>query len=458
MDTEREIDKLFEKLFPICRSITGNGVRQTLSILQKVTDFDIKEIPSGTKCYDWEVPEEWNIDDAYVENSKHEKIVDFKENNLHVMSYSIPVNKKINYSQLVQHIHTIPEIPDAIPYRTSYYNKNWGFCISDEQLKNISKDDDFHVVIKSTLKPGSLTYGEFLLKGESKQEILISTYCCHPSLGNDNLSGMVLWILLLRYLKEVKRKFTYRFVIIPETIGSITYLSQNESKMKNIFCGLILTCVAGPGKIGYKKSFLGNHILDTTIIETLLELNTDFELYPFDIFGSDERQYSSPFFRIPVGIITKDKFYEYENYHTSKDNLEFINSKYLLETLKIYQKILEKIEFIQPTNVNIDSEKELKKDETCYISLNSYCEPMLSKYGLYPIVGGNNQVDKLNTDDKNSKKKIDPKTLTIIKWILFYSDGKTSIEEISKITKISLEDIQKVIPKLIEKGLLKNMG
>ena len=286
-----EVDNLLKELFPICRSITGNGVRQTLSILKRVTDFNIKEIPSGTKCYDWTIPNEWNIIDAYVEDSSGKKIIDFKNNNLHLVSYSQPVDKTMSYPELIKHLHTLPDLPNAIPYRTSYYNENWGFCLSHKNFQKLDKNEQYHVIIDSTLEPGNLTYGDYVIKGSSDKEFLFSTYCCHPSLGNDNLSGPVLWSLLLRSLKKQKPRYSYRFIIVPETIGAIAYLSQNETKMKQIIGGFILTCVAGPNNFGYKSSYLGNNLIDKVVDSTFNDLGLSYIKHPFDINGSDENTF-----------------------------------------------------------------------------------------------------------------------------------------------------------------------
>lgn len=340
----KEADELLHRLFPICRSITGDGVRQTLSILQKVSNFDLKEIRSGRPCYDWTIPEEWNIKDAYIEDSDGKRVIDFRISNLHVVSYSIPIDRKMDFGELRGHLHTLPGLPDAIPYRTSYYNRDWGFCLSYNQLKRMDNNKRYHVVIDSTLKPGSLTYGESLIKGSGKGEFLFSTYCCHPSLANDNLSGQVLWALLLRELRARKLKYSYRFLIAPETIGAIAYLSHNESAIKNLSGGFVITSVAGPGKFGYKHTYLGNHFIDKAVEENFNKSGIDYVSYPFDVNGSDERQYSSPYFRIPIGTICKDKYYEYDYYHTSLDDLDFISAENLVETLTLYLSTIDKIE------------------------------------------------------------------------------------------------------------------
>lgn len=458
-----EIDNILYRLFPICRSITGDGVRKTLAILSEITNFEILEIPTKTKCYDWTIPKEWNVNDAYVKDQNGNKIIDFQKNNLHLKSYSIPIHKKMSFKELELHLETLPDLPDAIPYRTSYYKESWGFCISHNQFTNLEKNSTYEVVIDTTLKEGNLTYGQKIVKGESKYEFLISTYCCHPSLANDNLSGMVLWILLLQWIKKKKRKHSYRFVIVPETIGAIAYLSKNESEMKKISGGFILTCVAGPNNIEYKKSFQGNHFLDNLVLKKLEELNLHFKIHDFDINGSDERQYSSPFFRIPIGTICKSKYYEYDYYHTSKDNLEFIKSKNLIEMFQIYISIIEEMErfenFQDKEILNPKNNSSGKK----FLSLMPYCEPMLSKRNLYPTNGGTIKqrmfdVKKEHHDRKyqdTNENKITGKYLDTIRWVLFYSDGMFSIEDIAEKTGIPYDELLLAANELCTNNLLK---
>ena len=437
---KKEADIILKKLFPICRSITGESVRETLSILKGIVDFNINEIPSGTCCYDWEIPDEWNIYDAYIKDEYGNKIIDFKKNNLHVVNYSTSINETISFSKLKDHLHTTPDLPSAIPYRTTYYKKTWGFCISHEQFLALDKNQNYHVYIDSTLKPGSLTYGEGLINGNSGQEFLISTYCCHPSLANDNLSGIVLWALLFRQLRSMKTRHSYRFIIAPETIGAIAYLFKNKEAMKKITGGFVLTTVAGPGKFGYKQTFDGKHLIDKIVDRTFKELNLDYISYPFNITGSDERQYSAPYFRIPLGTITKDKYQEYEYYHTSLDNLNFIGPDYLVETLNIYLKVIEKLE-----------------KNHIYNSLNPYCEPMLSKRGLYPSIGGQIKPSKSRDNNYNIShdKIITDEDMHAYIWLMFYSDGETSLLDISEKIDLPLERLFELAQNLQEKGLLK---
>lgn len=433
------IPTLMKQLFPICRSITGFGVRKSLNILKEISDFKIFEIPSGTKCFDWTVPDEWNIKDAFIEDSKGNKIIDFQKNNLHVVNYSIPIDETLTFTKLKNHLYTLPNIPDAIPYRTSYYKREWGFCLEQNKFEKMDHDTEYHVVINSSLSKGSMTLGEYLIKGESKNEFIFSTYCCHPSMANDNLSGMILWILLLQYLKSKNTKFSYRFLIMPETIGTISYLSKNQFTMSNVIGGFVLTCVGGPGDISYKSTFLETHPIDKIVTDTLDDNNIKFKKFPFVPRGSDERQFSSPGFRIPIGLICKDKFHEYENYHTSLDNLEFISESSILSIFSLYVKIIDALEQSNDLIFHKDN-KKIKNKKTnfpIFKSLNPNCEPMLSKRNLYPTIGGTLK-QSMSKDELVSNNKIN---LDLLLNILFYSDGNTSVEYISLKSRISEDEI-----------------
>lgn len=425
----KEIDNLLRVLFPLTRSITGEGLRKTLRVLKTVANFNIFEVPSGTKCFDWKIPPEWQISAAYIKDSSGKKIVDFSDNNLHLVNYSESVNKIVSFKELDEHLHTLPDLPKAIPYRTSYYKKNWGFCISYNQYKKLARDGKYHVVIKSKFKRGSLTYGEKVLNGFSGQEYLISTYSCHPSLANDNLSGIILWSLLLRELKKTKTYHSYRFVIAPETIGALSYLWSKKNVISKVKGGFVITCVAGSGPLGYKETFLGNHLIDKVVRMVFRDLGIAYKKYPFDVHGSDERQYSSPYFRIPIGTITKDKYYEYRYYHTSLDNLKFIKSTYLVHTLRIYLKVIEYLEL-----------------NRVYKSLNPWGEPMLGKRGVYPDIGGAVNPKRTNRDN-----------LEIMRWLLFYCDGQNSLLDIYEKTGVSLPWLDENVQRLQEMKLLKEV-
>ena len=338
-----DLYRLIERLYPICRSITGNGVRETLDIIKEFLSLEVNEVPTGTQVFDWTVPDEWNIKDAYIKNEKGEKIVDFKKLNLHVLNYSMPVHETMDLETLKAHLFTIPEYPDWIPYRTSYHNKNWGFCISHNQLLRL-KDGSYEVKIDSTLQPGSLTYGEHFIKGSSSEEVIISCHVCHPSLCNDNLSGIVVATFLARELEKLPLKYSYRFLFIPGTIGSITWLSLNEDKIKNIRHGIVLTLLGDKTKFHYKKSRRGDAEIDRIILRQLKNKFTDFGIIDFYPYGYDERQFCSPGFNLPVGRLSRKPHGEFPEYHTSADNLDFVKPEHLSESLDLLLSVIRELE------------------------------------------------------------------------------------------------------------------
>jgi aminopeptidase-like protein len=435
---------LLQRLFPICRSITGNGVRESFSIIKERIDLHLEEVPSGTTCYDWTVPDEWNIREAWIEDKAGNRVLDFKDNNLYVVNYSVPVDTELTFAELREHIHTMPEMPDAVPYRTSYYNRTWGFCMKQNRFLSLNRDEKYHVKIDSSLEPGSLTYADLIVPGTSGKEFLISTYCCHPSLANDNLSGMVLTTLLAQMLTSNKTFHSYRIVIVPETIGAIAYLSMNDAAMRSLSGGFVVTTVAGPGKHGYKQSFLGDSLVDRVVYRTFDELGVDHVIYPFSVNGSDESQYSAPHFRIPVGTITKDKYYEYEYYHTSLDNLSYISASDLISTLKLYVSCIEKLEM-----------------NRSYKSLMPYCEPMLGKRNLYPKIGGAIEQNVGGARDHSStiydcspERVITGEDLDAMGWLMFYSDGSASLLDIAERTRLPMRLLHMTAQRLTECALL----
>jgi aminopeptidase-like protein len=447
-DLVAEADALLRRLFPICRSITGNGVRQTLAILRDIAPFNLTEIPSGTVCYDWTVPDEWNVRNAYVVDSTGHRVIDFQQSNIHLVNYSIPFEGTLTFDELAPHLYTLPNMPTAIPYRTTYYNRAWGFCLMHEQFQKLDRGTTYHVVVDTMLQPGSLTYGEALLSGTSGKEFLISTYVCHPSLANDNLSGVILWTLLLRELRSRNLHHSYRFVIAPETIGALTYIARNEAAVRALTGGLVATTVAGPGRFGYKQTFHGDSVIDRAVRLTFRELGLEFNEYPFDVNGSDERQYSTPGLRVPVGTICKDKYYEYPYYHTSLDNLEFVSAANLVETLKLYVLAIEKLE-----------------QNRTYRSLNPIGEPMLGKRGLYPKTGGAIKQKAADTTAHGKRSyAVDAgnilygNELDAIRWVLFYADGQTSLLDVAEKTTLPLKQLFEVAEKLTAGELLEAVG
>ncbi|MEN8203756.1 MAG: DUF4910 domain-containing protein [Bacteroidota bacterium] len=416
--------QLVKELFPYCRSITGNGVRQTLKTIQKSIPLELIEIPTGTKVLDWEIPEEWNISDGYILDDKANKIVDFKELNLHVLNYSTPVNKKVSLQELKDHTFTLPAHPDLIPYRTSYYQKKWGFCMSQNQLDSLS-EGEYQVYIDSEHKKGSLSYGELYIKGNSSKEVLISTHICHPSLANDNLSGISVATFLAQYLLGRTLNYSYRFLFIPGTIGSIAWLSRNEDKLEHIEHGLTITLLGDQSNFTYKRSRRGNSEIDK-IAEYYLEQNyPKHTILDFIPYGYDERQYCSPGFNLPVGCFTRNTFGEFKEYHTSGDNLEFISEEKLQESLQALQDIL-----------------EIAEHSRSYINTNPKGEPQLGRRGLYEKIGGTND-SKL--------------TQLASLWVLNLSDGSNTLMDIAIRSGIEFEVIVEASEALKQCGLLKEV-
>jgi len=427
-EIEAELDRYLKRLFPLCRSITGEPNRETLRILQEIIPLTIHEVATGTVVYDWIIPDEWTIRDAWIADANGQRLVDFQVSNLHVMSYSESVDAVMGWEELQPHIHKHSDLPEAIPYRTSYYKRDWGFCVTHAQYAELKKQQgELTVVIDSELKPGSLSYGEILIPGQSSQEILLSCYICHPSMANDSLSGVLLTAFLARYIAELKdRHWSYRIVFVPETIGAIAYCALNEAAMKQIDIGLVITTVGGPGKFGYKNSFDPAHPINKVIKTVLIESDVDFITYPFDIHGSDERQYSSQGFGINVASIFKDKYYEYDYYHSSLDDLNFVSSKQVAETLSIYEGLIDKLEA-----------------RRIFRRTNPYCEVMLSRHGLYQVGGG------ALWPKYGGRSELD-----LILWLLFLSDGKNDIRDIAAILQASSSELELLADKLVEKGAL----
>jgi aminopeptidase-like protein/spore coat polysaccharide biosynthesis protein SpsF (cytidylyltransferase family) len=427
-DVTATIDAYLKRLFPLCRSVTGEPNRQTLRILQEIIPLTIHEVPTGTEVYDWVIPHEWTIRDAWISNAKGERIVDFRASNLHLVSYSIPVKAQMAWSELAPHIYRHPDLHKAIPYRTSYYKRDWGFCVTQAQYEQLATTQGpLSVVIDSELKLGSLTYGEYLIPGRSKKEILLSCYICHPSMANDSLSGVLLTAFLAQHISTIKdRNWSYRVIFVPETIGAIAYCSRNEAAMKQIDVGLVITTVGGPGKFGYKQSWDSAHFINGLIERVLAEATGEFFTYPFDIHGSDERQYSSSGFRINTATVSKDRYYEYAYYHCSLDDLCFVKAEYIFETLNIYKTLFSEIEALQ-----------------IYRNTTPNCEVMLSRRSLYPKHGG-----ALKPELKGRSE------LDIILWLLFFCDGNQPIQNIANRLGMDISELRFVIDKLVQSNLL----
>ena len=416
-----QMHALLSRLFPICRSITGNGVRETLKILQEYIPLEIHEIPSGTKAFDWTVPEEWNIKDAYVKDASGRRVIDFKRSNLHVVSYSEPFEGKLTLEELKKHLYTLPDQPDLIPYVTSYYDRRWGFCLSDNDLKKF-KDNLYEVKIDSTLKPGSLTYGELLIKGQTEKEILISTYVCHPSLANNELSGPVVAAFLAKYLLEMKKppRYTYRFVFIPETIGAITYISRNlEHLKKNVVGGYVVSCVGADAHFSYLQTRQENTLTDRITLRVLKNSGVTFKIYDYLQRGSDERQYNAPGVDLPIGSLMRVRYGEYPQYHTSADDLEYVKAQALEDSLKMYERCLEAFEH----------------NET--YKAKCLCEPQLGRRGLRSTL---------------STRNAEASSLQIL-HVFSYCDGNHDLIAIAEKLKVPVEEVISVI-KILERHAL----
>lgn len=420
---KEEMYELCERLFPICRSITGDGVRTTLQMLVEVygNEINIHEVPTGTKVFDWTVPKEWNIKEAYIENSKGQRVIDFKNNNLHVVGYSLPVDKFVDLQELKSVVYTQPDQPDAIPYITSYYKECYGFCMSQNQLDKLP-EDTYHIVIDSELKEGSLTYGEIIIPGDTEEEVFLSTYICHPSMANNELSGPVVATFLAKWLNLlVKRRYTYRIIFIPETIGAITYLSKNLQYLKeHVIAGFNLSCVGDNRTFSYVESRYGDTLADKAAKNVLSFYYPDYKTYSFLKRGSDERQYNAPGVDLPVCAICRSKYGEYPEYHTSKDNLELISPEGLLGAYEVYQQCI------------------LSLENNYSYKINVLCEPQLGKRGLYPTTSQKGTYDAV-------KVMID---------FIAYADGSNDLIDISNIIGVPVNELLTVIEKLEKVDLL----
>jgi aminopeptidase-like protein len=415
-----EIFAFAARIYPICRSITGEGVRETLREIGSHIALQVTEVPSGADVFDWTIPREWNIRDAYIKNGAGEKIVDFAQSNLHVMSYSIPVGKRVSLAELKEHVHTLPEQPDLIPYRTSYYADDWAFCMTNRQLASL-REDTYEVVIDSSLESGCLTYGEYVHKGETEEEFLLSAHVCHPSLANDNCSGVALLAHLAQRMLGLRTRYTYRFLFAPGTIGAIAWLAANEHRSRSIKHGLVVSMVGDAGGPTYKKSRRGDAAIDRAMTHVLRHSGLTPTIEDFSPYGYDERQYCSPGFDLPVGLFQRSKYGTIPQYHTSADNLDFIKPDHLLES---YSMIVRTIGLIE--------------NDAVYRNMVANCEPQLGKRGLYRRTGG---------------KDIATENMAML-WVLNFSDGGHSLLDIAERSKFPFEVVFKAARLLAAHGLL----
>ena len=413
----REMYELMADLFPLCRSITGDGLRRTLDRIGKEIFLEQTEVPTGTAVLDWTIPREWNLRDAYIKTLDGKRIVDFNESNLHVVGYSIPVRRRMSLEELRPHLHSDPDHPDWIPYRTSYYDENWGFCLRHRDLDRL-KDDEYEVSIDSTLADGHLTFGECVVAGSSSDEILLSAHACHPSMCNDNLSGVVIAAYLARHLASVSARYTYRFIFAPGTIGAISWLALNEDAVTRTHAGLVLACAGDGGPPTYKRSRRSNSEIDRA---ATLVLGPD-RVEEFVPYGYDERQYCSPGFNLAVGCFTRTPYERFPEYHTSADDLDFVRPEHLADSAEQILHILEVVE-----------------NNDFFLNLNPKGEPRLGPRGLYrPVGGGAAPVNQL-----------------ALLWVLNYSDGDHSLLDICERSGMEFDDLAVATEALSRAGLLK---
>ena len=425
MSPERQMHSLVSRLYPLCRSLTGPGVRDTLAILGEYIPLMIHEVASGAPVFDWTVPKEWRIRDAYINDASGRRVVDFQRSNLHVVNYSRPVCARLRWSDLDEHLHSLPERPDWVPYRTSYYQEAWGFCLAhQERLKLAARGNDaeYEVVIDAELVDGSLTYGELCLPGDSSDEVLFSCHLCHPSLANDNLSGIAVATWLAHHLSGTSRRYSYRFLFVPATIGPLTWLCANQATLDNVKHGLVLTLLGAGERLTYKRSRRGNAEIDRAAAHVLRQSGMPHRLLDFEPFGYDERQYCSPGFNLPVGCLMRWLPGEYPEYHTSADNLDLVRPEILADSLTTCRAIVDVLE-----------------QNRTYISLNPHGEPQLGRRGLYRAVGG-------------EARRADIERAVL--WVLNLADGAHSLLDVAERANFGFDLIARAAKLLLEHNLI----
>ena len=418
----KNIHELASRLWPLNRSITGDGVRATLSILrEELSGLELHEVPTGTHVFDWSVPKEWRVREAYIQTPGGQRICDFKKNNLHLVGYSIPVKKKLTLQELKEHLYTLPNQPDAIPYITSYYKERWAFCLSHNELQLLT-DGEYEVFIDSELFDGSLTYGELIIPGSSDLEVFISTYVCHPSMANNELSGPCVTTFIAKELLKKQRKFTYRIVFIPETIGSITYLSRHSEHLKKrVIAGFNVSCIGDDRAYSYLPSRNGNTLSDTVAKHVLKHISEHYVSYDWRDRGSDERQYCAPGIDLPIASIMRTKYGKYDEYHTSLDDLINVVTPDGLEGgFNALWKAIEALE------------------NNFYPRVDVFCEPQLGKRGLYPT---------LSTKSSGAEVRL---MMDLITW----SDGRRSLIEIAELCHAPVWELYPILDKLCEHKLI----
>ncbi|WP_407562351.1 DUF4910 domain-containing protein [Streptomyces sp. 184] len=413
---------LVERLYPLCRSITGDGVRATLEIVGEYVPLRVHEVPTGTRVLDWTVPQEWNIRDAYIADTAGTRIVDFAESNLHVLGYSVPVSATLPLAELRAHLHTLPDRPSWVPYRTSYYEPAWGFCLAQETLDALP-DGDYEVRIDSTLADGHLTYAEHVVPGQVADEVLVSCHVCHPSLANDNLAGIAVATFLARELAERTPWYTYRFLYAPGTIGAITWLARNAERVGRVRHGLVLACAGDPGGLTYKQSRRGDAEIDRVLRHVLAASERPHRVTEFTPYGYDERQFCSPGFDLGVGSLTRTPYAGYPEYHTSADNLDLVSAESMADTLAVCREAFGVL----------DRNRR-------YVNLSPYGEPHLGRRGLYDSLGG-------RSDAKQAQMAM--------LWVLSLSDGEHSLLDVAERSALPFDTVAAAARALEGAGLLK---
>jgi aminopeptidase-like protein len=421
MTTGEELYKLVAELYPICRSITGEGVRRTLGIVDREIGLEVSEVPTGTQVLDWTVPREWNVRDAWVANAAGERVIDFQASNLHLVSYSVPVRATMPLAELKEHLFVLPDHPDWVPYRTSYYAERWGFCAS-QRLVDSLPDGDYEVCVDSTLADGHLTYGEHLVEGQTTDEVLVSCHVCHPSLANDNLSGIAVASRLARLLGQSRPRYSYRFLFIPGTIGSITWLARNSAQVGRIRHGLVLSGVGDPGGFTYKRSRRGDAEIDRAVAHVLARSGRPHRVVEFSPYGYDERQFCSPGFDLPVGRLSRTEFATYPEYHTSADDLDLVGPAELQDSLEVCREVTQVLE-----------------GNRRYLNLSPKGEPQLGRRGLYGSIGGRSDAEE--------------RQMAML-WVLNLSDGGHSLLDVAERSGLPFALLAEVAALLEEAGLL----
>lgn len=415
---------LAAELYPLCRSMTGTGVRRTLEILGRLVPLELHEVPTGTPVFDWTVPKEWQIRDAYVKAPDGRKVIDFRRLNLHVVHYSVPVRARMSLAELRPHLYTLPDHPYWVPYRTSYWVEDWGFCLSQSQLERF-EEGQYEVCIDSTLAEGALSYGELFVPGESCEEVLFSCHICHPSLANDNLSGMVVAAYLARHINERPRRLSYRFLFIPATIGAITWLARNEARLAVIRHGLVLALLGHPSPFTYKRSRRGDASIDRVVEHVLRFGGQNHQIIDFEPYGHDERQFCSPAFNLPVGCLMRTPHGQFPQYHSSADNLELVRPDTLADSWAMCAAVVDVLE-----------------NNRRYLNLYSKGEPQLGRRGLYRSLGGAMDCQAVERD---------------LLWVLNLSDGTHDLLSIACLAGRPFDAIHQAAERLVQHQLLKRL-